>query len=70
MTSESNDADVKIVDFGFATIADGCTLNKYCGTPGKTPTSLSPSSSILTLPACPFSAWSYRLHGTRNLEKR
>lgn len=34
MTSESNDADVKIVDFGFATISDGCNLNKYCGTPG------------------------------------
>jgi hypothetical protein len=49
MTSESNDADVKIVDFGFATISDGCNLNKYCGTPGKNPC-FPPPTLFLPLP--------------------
>lgn len=34
MVSESDDADVKIVDFGFAAIAHGETLTAQCGTPG------------------------------------
>jgi serine/threonine protein kinase len=34
MNSESNDADVKIVDFGFATFAENFTLTRYCGTLG------------------------------------
>ena len=34
MNSESNDADVKLVDFGFASPVDGFNLNRYCGTLG------------------------------------
>lgn len=34
MVSESDDAAVKIVDFGFAAIAHGNTLTSQCGTPG------------------------------------
>lgn len=34
LTSEENDADVKIVDFGFATEVDGENLTSHCGTPG------------------------------------
>jgi calcium/calmodulin-dependent protein kinase I len=34
LTSESNDADVKIVDFGFAARVEGNSLTSHCGTPG------------------------------------
>lgn len=33
LTSKSEDADVKIADFGFAVEAEGCTLTDACGTP-------------------------------------
>ena len=34
MTSADDDADVKIVDFGFAAYTDGGDLSDQCGTPG------------------------------------
>lgn len=34
MTSDSSDADIKVVDFGFAALVNGYSLDKYCGTPG------------------------------------
>ena len=34
MTSEGDDADVKLVDFGFAAEVDGFSLSNQCGTPG------------------------------------
>jgi serine/threonine protein kinase len=34
MVSNDDDADVKIVDFGFAAITHGDTLTNQCGTPG------------------------------------
>ena len=34
LKSQSDDADVKIADFGFATIAEADTLTEQCGTPG------------------------------------
>ena len=34
MTSTEDDADVKIVDFGFAARTDGSSLSEQCGTPG------------------------------------
>jgi serine/threonine protein kinase len=34
MTSENDDADIKVVDFGFATPVNGANLDKLCGTPG------------------------------------
>jgi calcium/calmodulin-dependent protein kinase I len=34
MTSAADDADLKIVDFGFAAVAHGDTLTSQCGTPG------------------------------------
>lgn len=34
MTSKESDADVKLVDFGFAAQADGFSLNQQVGTPG------------------------------------
>jgi calcium/calmodulin-dependent protein kinase I len=34
MTSPDDDADVKIVDFGFAARTEGCDLSEQCGTPG------------------------------------
>jgi calcium/calmodulin-dependent protein kinase I len=34
MVSNDDDADVKIVDFGFAAITHGNTLSSQCGTPG------------------------------------
>ena len=34
MTSDEDDANLKIVDFGFATVdTGGCTLTERCGTP-------------------------------------
>lgn len=34
MTSKDDDADLKIVDFGFAMEVDGFSLTQQCGTPG------------------------------------
>lgn len=34
MVSKNDDADVKIVDFGFAAKVKGMSLSKQCGTPG------------------------------------
>lgn len=34
MASDNDDADVKIADFGFATVADGFSITSQCGTPG------------------------------------
>jgi serine/threonine protein kinase len=34
LTSEKNDFDIKVVDFGFATEVDGDNLRAHCGTPG------------------------------------
>ena len=34
LKSQSDDADVKIADFGFAVVTDGDTLTEQCGTPG------------------------------------
>jgi serine/threonine protein kinase len=34
MTSEDDDADIKVVDFGFAIEADGFSIDQQCGTPG------------------------------------
>ena len=34
LKSQSDDADVKIADFGFATIAEADSLTEQCGTPG------------------------------------
>ena len=34
MTSADDDADVKIVDFGFAAYTEGGDLSDQCGTPG------------------------------------
>ena len=34
MTSTEDDADLKIVDFGFAARVHGLSLSKQCGTPG------------------------------------
>ena len=34
MTSVHDDADLKIVDFGFAAKVKGFSLSKQCGTPG------------------------------------
>jgi serine/threonine protein kinase len=34
MTSAEEDADVKIVDFGFAALTNGSDLSEQCGTPG------------------------------------
>jgi serine/threonine protein kinase len=32
LTSEKDDADLKLVDFGLATRVQGCNQNMYCGT--------------------------------------
>jgi hypothetical protein len=32
LTSEKDDADLKLVDFGLATRVKGCNLSMYCGT--------------------------------------
>lgn len=34
MVSERSDADIKLVDFGFASFVDGCNLTRFCGTHG------------------------------------
>lgn len=34
LTSEDNDADIKVVDFGFAARVEGDNLTQHCGTPG------------------------------------
>ena len=34
MTGKSDDANVKIADFGFATKANGLDVTGFCGTPG------------------------------------
>lgn len=34
LTSDKNDFDIKVVDFGFATEVDGENLRAHCGTPG------------------------------------
>jgi calcium/calmodulin-dependent protein kinase I len=34
MVSDDDDADVKIVDFGFAAVTHGDKLSSQCGTPG------------------------------------
>ena len=34
MTSEGDDANVKLVDFGFAKRCRGLSLSQQCGTPG------------------------------------
>jgi serine/threonine protein kinase len=33
LTSDKDDADIKLIDFGFATIAEGNNLNQCLGTP-------------------------------------
>jgi serine/threonine protein kinase len=49
MTSENDDADIKVVDFGFATPVNGNNLDKLCGTPGYMVSYLLVTSSLLIL---------------------
>ncbi len=34
MTNKTDDANVKLADFGFATYVDGFNITQQCGTPG------------------------------------
>lgn len=55
MVSDSDDADVKIVDFGFAARVKGLSLSKQCGTPGY----VAPEILENKLHGTPVDMWSF-----------
>jgi serine/threonine protein kinase len=57
MTSPDNDADVKIVDFGFAAEASGKTLREQLGTPAYIAPEIIKNESYGMIPKNYFCLW-------------
>lgn len=55
MTSANDDANLKIVDFGFAAKVDGFSLTQQCGTPGY----IAPEIIEAKLHGTPVDMWSF-----------